>query len=160
MPGGRPSDYTPELVTDICERIASGQDLIAICQDIGMPHRSTVYDWIAKRPDFADMYARARERQADKLFAEIVAIADDGSRDKITYIDEDGNVSERVDHDHINRSRLRVDARKWAASKLAPKKYGDRIAAEVTGADGGPIAAVTRIELVAGALGVPGDGRD
>src|SRR5260370_2842775 len=73
--------------------------------------------------DFRDQYARAREEQADKLFREIIEIADDASGDYVTT--SDGKTI--VDHEHIQRSRLRVDARKWAAARLAPKKYGDRV---------------------------------
>ena len=74
-------------------------------------------------------YARAREEQAETYADEIVAIADDGRND--TYIDENGN--ERVNQDVVARSRLRVEARKWVASKLKPKKYGDRLQNEHTG---------------------------
>ncbi len=76
---------------------------------------------------------RAREMQADALFDQILAIADDGSND--TQKTDDGKVI--VDHDHIQRSRLRIDARKWMASKLAPKKYGDKV--QMVGDGGGPI---------------------
>ncbi|MRT15312.1 hypothetical protein GJV07_24145 [Enterobacteriaceae bacterium RIT711] len=68
-------------------------------------------------------YARAREVQAEILAEEIIEIADDSSGDVI--VDEDGH--EQTNHERVARSRLRVDARKWYASKLAPKRYGDRI---------------------------------
>src|SRR5260370_40206331 len=77
--------------------------------------------------DFRDQYARAREEQADKLFREIIEIADDASGDYVTT--SDGKTI--VDHENIQRSRLRVDARKWAAARLAPKKYGDHISHDV-----------------------------
>lgn len=88
-----------------------------------MPSRDAVHTWLDTKPGFADKYVRARLLQADKYAEEIIAIADDGTRDKT--VDAEGN--EIVDHDHIQRSKLRVDARKWAASKLAPKKYGDKL---------------------------------
>lgn len=72
-----------------------------------------------------------------------VNIADDGRSD--TYIDADG--VKRTDQDVIARSRLRVDARKWYASKLAPKKYGDKITQEISGPDGGAVQ-IDRIERV------------
>ncbi|AGG31951.1 hypothetical protein MU9_2906 [Morganella morganii subsp. morganii KT] len=68
-------------------------------------------------------YARAREIQAELLAEEIIEIADDSSGDVI--VDDDGK--EQTNHERVARSRLRVDARKWYASKLAPKRYGDRI---------------------------------
>jgi hypothetical protein len=101
----------------ICERIASGESLVAICADEDMPHRQRVHEWLAGDPEFADKYARAREDQADTLADEIVSIADNGTGDS-------------------NRDRLRVDARKWVAAKLKPKKYGERQTLEHEGAVG------------------------
>ena len=120
---GRPTDYSLELAAAICERIADGQSLKSICLSEEMPCKSTVYLWLARDNVFLDMYTRAREDQADTLADEIIDIADDGARDYIKQ--EDGR--EVVDYDHITRSRLRVDARKWVAAKLKPRKYGDRI---------------------------------
>ena len=125
MPAGRPSIYTPELAESICERIASGQSVVDICARPEMPAKSAVYDWLANRPAFADLYARARDRQADKYFAEIIAIADKTQVGVKTTTRGDGSI-EIVEADMIEHRRLQVDARKWAASKLAPKKYGDR----------------------------------
>ena len=127
MPAGRPTSYTPELATVICERIAGGQSVAEICREPEMPAKSAVYNWLANRPEFVDLYARAREQQADKHFEEILQIADDGRND--TQVDDEGNV--RVDHDHINRSRLRVDARKWVVARLSPRKYGDIAAGNI-----------------------------
>jgi hypothetical protein len=101
-----------------------------------MPSYRTVMEWLDRYPDFARKYARARDIQIDLKAEEIVEIADDSSRDWIT--DADGN--RLVDHDHISRDRLRVDARKWIAGKLKPKKYGDKLLH--TGADGEGLIAV------------------
>src|SRR5258705_5216169 len=116
MPAGRPSEYSQEIASDICERIAGGESLRAIGQQEGMPSDRSIYRWLADpdRDDFRQQYARAREQQCEYFLEEIFEIADDGSRDSFT--DSDGY--ERINHDHINRSRLRVDARKWAMSKL------------------------------------------
>ena len=99
-----------------------------------MPSQVTVFKWLAQDEDFAKRYAHAREMQADKMADDILAIADDGIND--TYIDEHGN--KKTDQDVIGRSRLRVDARKWLASKMAPKKYGDRQVVDVGNADNKP----------------------
>lgn len=120
---GRPSKYTEELATDICARIANGQSLVTICGLAGMPTRDTVHRWVLTIPAFSDKYTQAREMQAEYYAEQIIEISDDSARDMT--VDEDGN--ERVDHDHIARSRLRVDARKWYASKVAPKKWGDKL---------------------------------
>lgn len=104
-----------------------------------MPAQSTVFKWLSEQSAFSEQYVRAREAQADKLADEILSIADDGTND--TYKTDDG---EGVNHDVIARSRLRVDARKWLASKMAPKKYGDKMA--IGGADDLPPVQFTGIE--------------
>ena len=140
----RPSEYTRETADRICERIAAGESVRAITADDEMPGERTIYQWLEAHAEFAQQYARARERQADLYAAEIVEIADDGRRDYVKG--EDG--LEVPDYDHIQRSRLRVDARKWAASKLAPKKYGESMSMKVSDPDGGPVAHKVTIEVV------------
>lgn len=123
----RPTKYTNKIADEICERLADGESLRAICESEEMPGRATVFRWLASNQTFQDQYARAREAQADALFDEILQIADDGRND--SYTDSEGNV--RTDQDVIARSRLRVDSRKWMASKLRPKVYGDKIQQEI-----------------------------
>lgn len=126
---GRPSGYTKEIGDEICERLSDGESLRAICRDDHMPNKSMVFRWLYEFQSFRDQYARAKEEQADTLADDILDIADDGRND--TYVDDEGN--KKVDFDAIQRSRLRVDARKWIASKLKPKVYGDRIQQEISG---------------------------
>lgn len=135
-----------EIFTQVCELIAEGKSLRTIEAIPGMPTSRTVLRWLADEDadGLRRQYARAREAQADYMAEEILAIADDGRND--TYSDEEGRVV--VDHDVIARSRLRVDARKWLASKLAPKKYGDKLLAEHTGANGGAIEVRSTVTLV------------
>lgn len=140
---GRPSLYSDELADDICKEIADGKSLRSICAKNGMPDKSTVFRWLADNEFFRDQYARAREEQADHYADEIIEIADDSSRDIV--IGDDGK--EIINHEHIARARLRVDARKWKASKLAPKKYGDKVA-HVGGDDGDAPIKFERIERV------------
>jgi hypothetical protein len=85
---------------------------------------SSVYLWLIKHKLFSEMYARAKEDQADTYSDQIIDIGEEIPMMVIT--DEDGKVTKRIDPAGINRNRLRVDARKWVASKLKPKKYGDR----------------------------------
>lgn len=118
---GRPTTYTPQVATIICERIADGESLRRICRDEDMPGRTTVWQWLDAHPEFAAQYARAREMQAEGFFEEIIEIADDGRRD---YQETDEGAF-LVDHDHIQRAKLRVDARKWVAARMAPKRYGE-----------------------------------
>src|SRR5690606_8467561 len=103
---------------------AEGKSLRSICKEPDMPAASTVFLWLTQHEDFSEQYARAREAQADALFDEILEIADDTSQDFIAKGNPDGSETQVVDHEHIQRSRLRVDARKWMAGKLRPKKYG------------------------------------
>jgi hypothetical protein len=120
---GRPSLYTQPVVDSILEKIADGQFLSDICADLAMPSCSTVFKWRLDHPEFSEAYAHAREAAADKMVIETVAIADDGRND--TYLDDDGNP--RTDTDVIQRSKLRVETRKWLLARMAPKEYGDRI---------------------------------
>jgi hypothetical protein len=141
---GRPSAYTKALGDSICSQIADGKSLRAICAKTGMPSKSMVLRWLdaESAQQFRDQYARAREAQADLLAEEMLEIADDSSLDVLT--DKDGN--ERPNTEFVTRSRLRVDTRKWLASKMAPKRYGDKI--EHTGADGGAIQHSVKIEFI------------
>jgi hypothetical protein len=108
MPGGRPSDYTPEVAELICQRLLEGESLNMIVKDENMPGNGTVFRWLAQHEEFREKYARAREAQMDAMAEEILNIADDGEPEQANWL------------------KLRVDTRKWLMSKLAPKKYGDR----------------------------------
>jgi hypothetical protein len=127
---GRPSLYTDELGIEIARRIAAGQSIRKISKDPTMPDFDTIITWAhtAKHP-FSYHYDRARENQAETLVDEILDISDDGSNDWMV-----NKFGETVpNHEHIQRSRLRVDARKWIASKFKPKRFADRIHNEVSG---------------------------
>lgn len=130
--GGRNGNqpvYTPEIAKTICQRIANGESLIKICRDPDMPAETTVYLWVHEdRCGFAGVFAQARSRQYQRWAEEIIEISDEADD-----ILSDGS----VDHQSVQRSRLRVDTRKWLLSKLLPRQYGEKV--ELTGADGGPI---------------------
>lgn len=124
MAGGRPTEYSIALIDDLCERISSSsKSLSTICKEIGIS-RGTVYKWLneSDKQEFINKYARAKEEQADFLAEEILEIADDNSGD-VTY-NKDGD--EVINTEFVQRSKLRMEARKWIASKLKPKKYSDR----------------------------------
>lgn len=109
----------------ICNQLADGSSLRQICAQKGMPDKATVLRWAVKHPEFRDHYAQAREALMDYWSEEIVEIADDSTNDLMEKEREDGSTYEVVNQENIQRSRLRVDTRKWLMSKLAPKKYGD-----------------------------------
>jgi len=132
MPAGRPSDYSAEIADTICERLSDGESLKDICSPDDMPNRATVYRWLSLHKEFNDMYALAREEQAETLADEILSIADEKGDD----ITVDGEGNERVNNEVINRSRLRIDARKWIASKLKPRKFGESKQIDHTSSDG------------------------
>lgn len=123
------SEFISETADAICAALADGRSLRSICLDEGMPHQSTVFRWLAdeRYEDFREQYARAREAQADALFDEILDIADDGSNDWMERRGDDGeNLGWKENGEALQRSKLRVDARKWMAGKLRPKVYGER----------------------------------
>ena len=123
---GSPRLYTPELATEICLMMAEGFSLREICRAEKFPAESTVRLWAIEDLDgFAARYARAREAQADRWVDEIVEIADDGSNDWMERQRRDGSTEVVLDREHVQRSTLRVEARKWLMMKLAPKRYGD-----------------------------------
>lgn len=128
---GRPSGYSGAVGDDICEHIAHGKSLVSWCKESGVGY-STVMGWLSADKAFSDKYARAREAQADYLAEEIVNIADTPQIGVKTKTNDKGEV-ETTEGDMIEHRRLQVDARKWYASKLAPKKYGEKLA--VGGAD-------------------------
>lgn len=134
---GRPSIFTDELAATICDRIADGQTLREICRDEAMPGSTTVKRWLRQDEAFRTQYAQAREEQAEHFADEIAEIADDGSNDWMDRQLENGRVVRTLDHEHVSRSKLRIDTRKWLMSKVAPKRYGDRT--ELTGPGGAPL---------------------
>jgi hypothetical protein len=124
---GRPSAFTQALADLICERLAAGESLRRICIDDNMPDKATVIRWKNSRDDFRDQYARAREDQAELYADDIIDIADDGSNDWMIRELGDGRTEAQIQHEHVTRSRLRIDSRKWMLSKLKPGTYGDKI---------------------------------
>jgi hypothetical protein len=105
---GRPTIFSQETADKVCDGLASGLSLRAVCSDDGMPNEATVRLWSRTNPEFNTQYIRARDEQAQVHAESIVEISDD--------LD--------IPPEH---KRLMIDARKWTASKLLPKKYGDKI---------------------------------
>ena len=137
--------YTPEIAHEICRRLTEGETLKVICRDDGMPAESTVRLWaldnVKAHPDdaegFAALYARARLVGYHHLFDQILEIADTPQEGTVVKVTEKG--TETRTGDMIEHRRLQVDARKWMLAKALPKIYGDKVTAEVSGPDGGPI---------------------
>lgn len=123
---GAPSIYTQELADNICELLATGMSLRSVCREEGMPHIATVFRWIRSNKTFCEQYTRAKEESADAMVEDILDIADDGTNDWMT-VKYGKNEVEVPNNEVLQRSRLRVDTRKWIAGKMKPKKYGDKI---------------------------------
>jgi hypothetical protein len=124
--------YSDKIANAICERLMAGESLRSITADKTMPSETTAYAWLARYPEFAEKYTRARARQADYWAEEILDIADDASNDWMRREGKhkgghDENPGWVANGENLGRSRLRVEARKWLMSKLAPKKYGDKV---------------------------------
>lgn len=146
-PAGRPSDFTPELGTAICTRLIEIGSLRKVCEEDGMPDKSTVFRWLLKAEEtgateelrsFRDQYARARQIAKDYQFDEhwddlretaLSPVLVDG----VPLLGPDGKIVMAVTSQSVALARLKHDAWKWQASKENPKKYGDKIEMEHSG---------------------------
>jgi hypothetical protein len=136
----RPSSYTLELADKICARLAAGESMRTVCKDEDMPVVQTLFNWMRVHPEFLEQYTRAKEESADALIEESLDIADDGTNDWMVKHGADGAaIGWQLNGEHVQRSKLRIDTRKWMASKLKPKRYGDKVTNEHTGEGGGPV---------------------
>lgn len=149
-PGGVPLTYTKELGEEICLKVAThGYGLSRLCaENPHWPCRQTIFEWRIKVKEFGDIYAKAKQEQVEYLVDEMIDIADDTSRDTIV------KVNSRTDEEYevcntewINRSRLRVDTRKWLAAQLSPKIYGDNKKDKDTGDAAKELAVLAMKEL-------------
>lgn len=114
---GRKSEFTQDMADIICEKIVEGMSVRAISREPGMPSFVTIFKWLNQQPEFAKQYTYAKEVQAESFADEMVDIADFGE----------------VEKEQNNRDRLRIDTRKWVASRLLPKKYGNLQHVELSG---------------------------
>lgn len=123
MPKAYP--YDDEIAKEICKALATCsfgiRKLRKQEQYKHWPSVAHIFTWLYEHPSFEEQYTRAKRRQIESYMDDIIDIADDASNDWME--NEKGTVV--ANHDHINRARLRIDTRKWIASKLAPKIYGD-----------------------------------
>lgn len=119
---GRPSIYTQELADEICVKIASnGKGIKLLCaENPHWPNKDTIFAWLKNYPDFSDQYVKAKQFQIETFIDDMLEIADDASQDLIA--NERGTLVSN--NTSITRARLRIDTRKWLASKLVPKTYG------------------------------------
>ncbi len=129
---GRKSTYSNALAERICARLADGESLRSVCRDDQMPALSSVMKWLDHHPAFAEQYARARACGLEAMAEDILDISDNATNDWMERHGEDA-VGYVENGEAMARSKLRVDSRKWLLSKLAPKKYGDKLDMAVSG---------------------------
>jgi hypothetical protein len=108
---GRPSIFTEEIQSEILTQIAEGKSIRTICKQDGMPVMSTIFYWLNENENFSEQYARAKRESADALVEDIIQMGDDILAGKYDP----------------NAARVALDAKKWVASKLKPKVYGDKL---------------------------------
>jgi hypothetical protein len=133
-------NWTAELEDSICSAIAlTPKGLEHICkanEEFPCPER--IYAHRNDDEEFSKKYTRAKANQVLILAEQIIDIADDSSKD--TYeVDLDGITVKKLDREVIERAKIRIDTRKWLASKLAPKIFGDKSTLALTDPDGGPL---------------------
>ncbi|MGB1580905.1 MAG: terminase small subunit protein [Nevskiales bacterium] len=135
---GRPTVYTDELSDRFCALLAEGLSVRTICKSEEFPCAATIFLWLRSNKSFLEQYTRAKQESADALVDEMLDIADDGTNDWMERLGEDGKpLGWQLNGEHVQRSRVRIETRKWISSKLKPKKYGDKI--QHAGHDGGPL---------------------
>ncbi len=130
---GRPSSFKQEVADKICEGLSQGMSLRAVSRQEDMPSIPTILLWMSQNSSFLEQYTRAKEVGIELLAEELIEIADDATNDYMERKNSDGSVEMVIDQENIQRSRLRIDTRKWALSKILPKKYGDRVEVANTG---------------------------
>lgn len=136
----RPNEYDEAIFSELLNRLSSGETLSGICSEDKYPDASTIRRWVVDDlHSCSARYTRAREEQIHAMIDETISISDDTSRDTIEKELPSGQTIEIANTEWIQRSRLRVDTRKWLASKIVPKIYGEKIQQEVTGANGGAL---------------------
>jgi len=121
---GRPTSYTKKMAEEICDAIAeSGKGIQQLCDDNEhFPCERTVFRWLNKHEEFSQQYAIAKIKQVEYLVNEINVMMNEPH-----YYMEDG--VRRIDAKIL---RTKIDTRKWLASKLVPKVYGDKAQSVVT----------------------------
>lgn len=131
---GRPSDYSIDKAIEICSLLVTRnpeggrpRSLRDVCDIENMPNEATVYRWLSTHEAFREMYARAREERADMLADDVIDISDS--------------------EPDAAKARNRMDARKWYAAKLNPKRYGDKVTNELVGKDGAALVPVINVTV-------------
>jgi hypothetical protein len=130
-----------QTLETILLRVENGEAIRTILKEKGMPSSKTFYEWLDSDELKVKRYARATTLRAKDIFEEMLEIADDASQDLLAT--DRGEIGNMV---KVQRDKLRIDTRKWALSKLEPKKYGDSV--KLTGDADNPIQSKLTIEVL------------
>ena len=142
--GGRPTKYRESVARAICIRLMLGESLNQICKRETYPSRVTVFAWIQKYPEFLNKYRHAREMQQETHLDEIMEISDDSTNDYMERTGKGGeSVGWQLNAEHVQRSKLRIDTRKWVMERMAAKVYGAKQGIDLT-TNGGPVQVITQ----------------
>jgi hypothetical protein len=139
--------FDQKLFDRICERMAEGESLRAICKTKDYPAKRTVLRWVASDEELQKQYAKAQMDRIDHYAEQIVDIADECRVGKKVTTKANGDV-ETVEVDMVERARVQIDARKWICARMNPKKYGDRVLNEHMGEGGGAVIHKVEFEIV------------
>jgi len=154
-PAHRPTLFTMDLADKICEKVSEELSMRTICLADEFPEARTIYRWLRQHEEFRQQYAHAKAEAAEAFGEEILDIADDGSNDWMEVRNKKGDIEIVLDKEHVMRSRLRIDTRKWLMEKLKPKKYGlNPVGVQMMDKDGNPADPMggAAIDLLAAAL--------
>lgn len=140
---GRPSKYTPELVSEICERLSVGEPLAQICREDHMPSDTTVRNWMNEDKAISSDIARARVAGFDYLASQCLQIAESPPERTATG---------SIDTGSVQHAKLRIETRLKLLAKWDPKRYGEKL--ELSGDSENPL----RIETIKRVIVDPSDG--
>lgn len=129
---GRPTKYSDKLADRICQKIAEGYSVRSICKEKDMVSMQTLFRWLRENDKFREQYVRACEGRSYAQAEEIIDIADNATNDYMEKLEGDGYI---FNSENVQRSRLRIDTRKWLMSKMNPKVYGDKLDMTTNGND-------------------------
>lgn len=129
---GRPTKYSDKLADRICQKIAEGYSVRSICKEKDMVSMQTLFRWLRENDKFREQYVRACKERSYAQAEEIIDIADNATNDYMEKLEGDGYI---FNSENVQRSRLRIDTRKWLMAKMNPKVYGDKLDMTTNGND-------------------------
>ena len=149
MTRAKPVRFSTKLEDEICQRIATGESLRKICSSEGTPRLETVLRWVLDEDHEFDTerYMLARKCQAEVLFDEMIDIVDDGSNDWMERETKGGSKIVSIDHEHVARSRLRFDARRWMLARMDPKRFSEKVEIKQDTTVSGTVKSVPHLDV-------------